>query len=63
MVPCDFWETYKATIAAAKHAGPVYIRFGREDVPVVTDKDTPFTLRQGRGVRRGQRPAPSSPAA
>jgi len=44
VVPCDFWEAYKATVAAAKHEGPMYIRFGREDVPVVTDKGTPFTL-------------------
>jgi transketolase len=47
VVPCDFWETYKATFAAARHAGPVYIRFGREDVPVVTGRETPFTFGQG----------------
>ena len=47
VVPCDFWETYKATIAAANHSGPVYLRFGREDVPVVTGKDTPFTFGKG----------------
>ena len=47
VVPCDYWETYKATIAAAKHVGPVYLRFGREDVPVVTAEDTPFTFGRG----------------
>jgi transketolase len=47
IVPCDYWETYKATIAAAKHQGPVYIRFGREDVPVVTGEDTAFTFGKG----------------
>jgi transketolase len=47
IVPCDYWETYKATVAAAKHAGPVYIRFGREDVPVVTSKETPYTFGRG----------------
>jgi transketolase len=47
IVPCDYWETYKATIAAARHEGPVYLRFGREDVPVVTSEDTPFTLGKG----------------
>ncbi len=47
IVPCDYWETYKATVAAAKHAGPVYIRFGREDVPVVTSKETPFAFGRG----------------
>jgi transketolase len=53
IVPCDFWETYKATIAAARHKGPVYIRFGREDVPVVTGKDTPFTFGQGEVFAEG----------
>src|SRR5262249_36950008 len=42
IVPCDYWESYKATIAAASVPGPVYIRFGREDVPVVTSESTPF---------------------
>jgi len=52
-VPCDYWETYKATIAAAKHPGPVYLRFGREDVPVVTTKDTPFTFGKGEVFAEG----------
>lgn len=47
VVPCDYWEARKATRAAAKVPGPVYIRFGREDVPVVTDESTPFTFGQG----------------
>ena len=53
VVPCDFWEAYKATVAAARTPGPVYIRFGREDVPVVTDKDTPFTLGKGQVFAEG----------
>jgi len=44
IVPCDYWETYKATLAAARHQGPVYIRFGREDVPLVTTRETPYTF-------------------
>jgi transketolase len=47
VVPCDFYETSKATKAAAARPGPVYIRFGREDVPVVTDERTPFTFGKG----------------
>jgi transketolase len=53
VVPCDYWETYKATIAAAKHTGPVYLRFGREDVPVVTDEHTPFTFGRGEVFAEG----------
>jgi transketolase len=47
VVPCDFHEAGKATKAAAAWPGPVYIRFGREDVPVVTDERTPFTFGKG----------------
>jgi transketolase len=54
IVPCDYWETYKATIAAARHRGPVYIRFGREDVPVVTAKETAFTFGKGEVFAEGK---------
>ena len=54
IVPCDYWETYKATLAAAKHVGPVYLRFGREDVPVVTSEDTPFTFGKGEVFAEGR---------
>ena len=47
VVPCDYWEARKATRTAAATPGPVYIRFGREDVPVVTDESTPFTFGKG----------------
>ena len=41
-VPCDAIEAKKATIAAAKLWGPVYLRFGREKMPVFTTEGTPF---------------------
>ena len=47
VVPCDYYETKKATIAAAGIPGPFYIRFGREPVPVVTDESTPYTFGKG----------------
>lgn len=53
IVPCDYWETRKATIAAAAVNGPVYIRFGREPVPVVTDESTPFVLGKANTYREG----------
>ena len=53
IVPCDYWESYKATFAAAAHVGPVYIRLGREDVPVVTAEDTPFTFGRGEVFAEG----------
>jgi transketolase len=42
--PCDAEEAYKATLAAAAHPGPVYIRFAREKTPVITLPETPFEI-------------------
>ncbi|MEK7506203.1 MAG: transketolase C-terminal domain-containing protein [Patescibacteria group bacterium] len=42
-VPCDSIEAKKATLAAAKIWGPVYLRFAREKSPVITTEETPFT--------------------
>lgn len=42
--PCDAIEARKATIAAAKHAGPTYIRLTREKTPVITTDGTPFEI-------------------
>lgn len=41
-VPCDMIEAKKATVAAAKIWGPVYMRFAREKTPVFTTEETPF---------------------
>ncbi|MEK7168266.1 MAG: transketolase C-terminal domain-containing protein [Patescibacteria group bacterium] len=42
IVPCDAVEAKKATIAAAKIWGPIYIRLAREKTPVFTNEETPF---------------------
>ncbi len=42
-VPCDSIEAKKATLAAAKLWGPVYLRFAREKSPIITTETTPFT--------------------
>lgn len=42
--PCDSEEARKATIAAAKHDGPVYMRLGREKTPMMTTTETPFEI-------------------
>ena len=44
IVPCDAEETRKATHAIAEYVGPCYMRFAREKTPVMTTKDTPFTI-------------------
>src|ERR1051325_4993693 len=42
-VPCDAVEAKKATYAASKIWGPVYLRYGREKSAVLTTEATPFT--------------------
>lgn len=44
LVPCDYNQTVQATKAAAKHVGPVYLRFGRPSVPNFTDPDEEFEI-------------------
>ncbi len=44
IAPADVHEARKATLAAAKHDGPVYIRVGRSDTPVVTTPESPFEI-------------------
>src|SRR5258705_4322762 len=42
--PCDFNQTKAATIAIAKHKGPVYLRFGRPVVPNFTAPEQKFEI-------------------
>lgn len=42
--PADYNQTKAATIAAAKHRGPVYLRFGRPVVPIFTPADQIFEI-------------------
>ena len=44
IVPCDMIEATKATVAAAKTWGPIYLRFAREKTPVFTTEETPFAI-------------------
>ncbi|MBI5045484.1 MAG: transketolase family protein [Candidatus Niyogibacteria bacterium] len=44
LVPADSVEAEKATIAAARINGPVYVRFAREKTPIFTTLDTPFEV-------------------
>ncbi|MFC1633028.1 transketolase family protein [Patescibacteria group bacterium] len=54
LVPCDYHETRKATIAAAKHDGPVYLRFARAATPVITTKSAPFEIGKAQILREGK---------
>ncbi|WP_411894351.1 transketolase family protein [Winogradskyella sp. A2] len=46
---CDFNQTKAATLAIAKHNGPVYLRFGRPKVPNFTTENGTFEI--GKAVK------------
>lgn len=54
LVPGDYEETRRATIAAAKFKGPVYIRFGRDAYPVVPMLHGEFIIGQAKLLRTGR---------
>ena len=54
LAPCDSIEAKKATVAAARYKGPVYIRFTREKTPVMTTEETPFEIGQAEIFREGK---------
>ncbi|MCK6462508.1 MAG: transketolase family protein [Candidatus Pacebacteria bacterium] len=54
IAPCDAIEAKKATIAAVKHKGPVYIRFTREKTPVMTTEETPFEIGKAEIYQEGK---------
>ena len=55
LCPCDPFETYKATIAAAKHEGPVYVRLtGVNGFAPVYKSDFDFQIGRGIVVQEGE---------
>lgn len=52
IVPCDYEQTRLATIAIAKHEGPVYLRFGRPVWPIFTE-GMPFEIGKAQFFSRG----------
>lgn len=54
--PCDMEEAYKATLAAAAHSGPVYLRLAREKTPVITTAQTPFEFGKAQLMWLGDKP-------
>lgn len=54
--PIDAEEGRKATLAAATLSSPVYLRFGRSDVPVITTADTPFAVGKALVLWKSEKP-------
>ncbi len=53
IAPTDYIETKKATIAAGRMKGPVYLRFAREATPVFTTGKTPFQIGKAEVYKKG----------
>jgi len=46
LVPCDYIEAKKITIASINTTGPIYMRFSRPKTPIITSEETPFEKRK-----------------
>lgn len=53
LVPADYNQTVAATLAAAAHRGPVYLRFGRPSVPNFTNPNEPLQIGKAQKLRKG----------
>lgn len=53
VVPADYEETKKATKAVIEMHGPAYIRFGRPNVPMFTDENSPFEIGKANVLTEG----------
>ncbi len=53
IVPCDATEARKATIAAATHKGPVYIRLARNKTPYITHEHSRFEIGKADILKEG----------
>lgn len=54
--PADALEAAKATVAAAKFNGPVYLRLARAASPVFTTDETPFAIGQAQLLVEASKP-------
>jgi transketolase len=52
--PADYAQAKAAVIAAALHAGPVYIRLQKEPVPDITEDDQVFEIGRAHCLRAGR---------
>lgn len=51
--PADYNQTKAATLAIARHHGPVYLRFGRPSWPVFTDPNEEFVIGKAQVMTEG----------
>lgn len=51
--PCDYYQTYNATLAIKDWQGPVYLRFGRPSWPMFSGKDRHFEIGKAWKISKG----------
>ncbi len=54
LVPADYEQTKKATIALAAYKGPTYMRFAREKTEQMTTTKTPFVIGEAQVWKEGK---------
>ncbi len=54
LAPCDALEAKKATLAAAEHQGPVYLRLTRPKTPVISSQNTNFKIGKANILKKGE---------
>ncbi|MBC7327937.1 transketolase family protein [bacterium] len=54
LVPADATETKKAVFASAEWQGPVYIRLGRPDIPIIFDDSYDFQIGKAYVLKEGK---------
>lgn len=54
VVPADYEQTKKATIAIAKYVGPAYMRFARVETEQMTTSKTPFKIGEAQVLKDGK---------
>lgn len=54
LVPCDYNQAKAATLAAAEHVGPVYLRLGRSKMPNFTEEGAKFEIGKAQLLNEGK---------
>ncbi len=54
LMGCDYHATRKLVRAAARHDGPVYLRFTRDAVPFIYGEDEEFEIGKAKVLREGE---------
>lgn len=55
IVPCDYNQAYKATLAISKEKGPCYMRVGRSKTMEITSKKSSFKIGKAQTLRKGKK--------